>query len=608
MKNKVKIFLTLVVALVGILLPAGTNKTFADTRAAAPNKMNFHQVGGEILGYMRVKLPNGQLNYMITHEFVNDKNQQAYCLNSELPSPNGHDLNLIGRKGDEFYRMYKRGYNQSGNLNGLPVANTTEARYATQAVAWCLAGNFKKSDMVWNTPERPQAEVDRVHKAFDMIYDAAVNGKETTNTQYTVTPTQTVEKDGYHQFTFATKASHEGTASISLNKEIEGLQLVNAEGKEIQANQIPLNSSFTVKVPATTPTGELTLSSTGAISTVHAFEYGGNASIQNVVALVNVQDEHKVNDLKVNWKLAKGQIKALKVDEDGNPLTGAEFTLTDNEGNSVQAETSEEGLAAFDIEYGKIYKLEETKNPQGYKGEFVQEGITLENDGQVFDYTVKNELMKGTIQVKKVDEKGNALKGAEFTLTDNDGKTEKVVSDEKGIAQFAIVANKTYTLEETKNPQGYKGTFKQEGITLENDGQVFEYTVKNDLLKGLVKVLKVDEHGKPLKGAEFSLTDNDGKVQKAVSDDKGVAQFVIVANKTYKLEETKNPQGYKGAFKQEGITLKDDGQVFEYKVVNNKIAQTGSADHSKGVKAGVSLASLGLLGILTLVGTRRKFL
>lgn len=445
----------------------------------APSSMQYHMIGGDINGYMRVKLSDGSLNYMVTHMFVNDDGEQAYCLDSELPSPNGDELTLVGQKGDEFVRAYNAGYHKSGDLNNLPVVNEQEARYATQAVMWALAGNYKVDDMVWSTPERSQEEIDRVHNAFNIIYDAAVNGTETTATAYDLQLTNKFDKDGYHNFEFKTTASHDGKASISFNKEIAGMRLVNSEGKEISKDNIPLNETFYVQVPDTTATGELILSSTGYISTVHAFEYGGNASVQNVLSLVNVEDEHKVDNLKVNWTLAQGAIKVHKVDEQGKTLPGAEFTLTDQNGKQTKKVTDKNGFAQFDIQAGNVYQVEETKKPNGYNGTFVQKDITVKENGQVFEYTAKNTQNKGKITVHKKDENGRAVVGAEFTLTDEEGKKVVKVTDSEGNITFNIVSNNTYSLKETKVPTGYEGSFEKTGITLKENGQKFEYTAIN---------------------------------------------------------------------------------------------------------------------------------
>ena len=310
---------------------------------------------------------------------------------------------------------------------------------------------------------------------------------------------------------------------------------------------------------------------------------------------VNFENQNIDSGNFVN-KLKAGKISFNKVDSDNNPLPGAEMTLTDNAGEQTIKETDEKGNVVFDIVANKTYTLEETKNPTGYKGTFKQEGITLENDGETFEYTAVNELKTGKITLNKVDKEGKILPGAEFTLTDNEGEKFVQVTNELGNVEFDIVANKTYTLEETKNPTGYKGTFKQENITLENDGDIFEYTATNELNVGKVKLNKVDQDGKALAGAEMTLTDNEGKKIVKVTNKEGIAEFDIVANKTYSLEETKNPTGYTGAFKQEGITVKNDGDVFEYTATNEKIKVAKIMGTFP--KTGENTGSFAIIGIL----------
>ncbi|MBC1920463.1 LPXTG cell wall anchor domain-containing protein [Listeria booriae] len=283
--------------------------------------------------------------------------------------------------------------------------------------------------------------------------------------------------------------------------------------------------------------------------------------------VVNVKIEETAELNFVN-KLMTGSIKVHKVDQDGKALAGAEMTLTDETGTSVVQVTDETGYATFGMVANKTYDLKETKNPEGYHGTFEEKGITIENDGQVFEYTAENTLNKGAIEVLKVDQDGKPLAGAEMTLTDETGAEVVQVTDQDGKAKFDVVANKTYDLKETKNPKGYHGTFEEKGITIENDGQVFEYTAKNTLDKGAIKVLKVDQDGKPLAGAEMTLTDETGAKVVQVTDQDGKARFDVVANKTYDLKETKNPKGYHGIFEEKGITIEKDGQVFEYTAKN----------------------------------------
>ncbi|WP_369672200.1 SpaA isopeptide-forming pilin-related protein, partial [Enterococcus faecium] len=82
-----------------------------------------------------------------------------------------------------------------------------------------------------------------------------------------------------------------------------------------------------------------------------------------------------------------------------------------------------------------------------------------------------------------------------------------------GLATFDLQQGLTYSLEETKVPEGYQGSFKKDGITVNTDGQKFSYTATNTIKKGKVKVKKVDQDGKPLANAEFTLTDDSSQTQ-----------------------------------------------------------------------------------------------
>lgn len=193
-----------------------------------------------------------------------------------------------------------------------------------------------------------------------------------------------------------------------------------------------------------------------------------------------INHNQEVIDLGTIYNTLKtGKIVVHKEDQNGNPLAGAEFTKTDNEGIEEVKTTDEFGFVEFDIEANNVYAVEETKVPEGFTGSFKQENITIENDGQLFEYTALNTLKTGKIIIHKEDQDGKVLAGAEFTTTDAEGKTEVKVTDEAGLVEFDIEANNVYAIEETKNPEGYTGSFKQENITIENDGQEFSYTVKN---------------------------------------------------------------------------------------------------------------------------------
>lgn len=570
----------------------GNNKLISPTlagssvRSEAP--LTFHMTGVNTKGYMRVDRHDGNApEYMISEQFADQYNRIAYCMDSELPTPNGGTSNNTAEGSDQFLRMFLNGY-PSKSAAQLGTANDTEAWYATQAVSWVLAGDFNYTDIVWSTPEQPQDSVDRVHHAADIIYNAAINGTDTQKTTFDLQKISQQDKNGFHEFTYQVNSNRAGIAQIKLNNTIAGLTIVDQNGQPIADNQVNLNQSFTIKVPVTAASGNVNFDVNGNVKNYKSLVFGDVATgFQRAITAFTTDETPVIKNTSFNWQRAAGQIKVTKIDETTKkPLKNAEFTVTDNNGQKQVKTTDANGVATFNILQGLTYDLKETKTPIGYHGGFEQKGITLANDGQTFSYTVGNKLNKGTISVHKFDQDNKVLAGAEFTLTDNNGKSVKAVTDKTGLATFTIEANKVYDLKETKNPAGYNGSFEKKGITLANDGQKFEYSVGNNLNKGTIKVHKVDQDKKPLKDAEFTLTDDKGIKTKAVTDKNGYAQFSIKANKVYALDETKVPTGYHGGFHKDGITVANDGQTFEYSVSNilnrgtakvHKVDQDGKA-------------------------------
>ena len=537
-------------------------------------------------GYAMVKTPTGSLNYLISQSYKDSNGNYAYCLEAQRESPIGqtHEKGQLGT--DAQYRLFKYGFTAHPasdtaywNIAGL---TNKEAWYASQLVSWVVSGNLSWDQLVWQA-SRPgafkdsiyapygQDAVNRVKAAATLVYNNVMNQKDTANTSFTISADGQTKENGYHKYTYTVNSNQQGTATLNFKNQVSGMKLVDAKGDAITNNTVTVGQPFSILVPTSTPTGNITFDVNGNVSAIVPVVYTDAAqTYQDSLVLIAGLVKPLLANNQANWTRATGKVQVHKVDQDGKSLAGAEFTLTDNNGTATKAVTGKDGLATFTIAEGATYSLEETKTPAGYTGSFKQAGITLANDGQVFSYTAKNTLNKGVVKVHKVDQNGKPLAGAEFTLTDDLGNQQKATTDKNGYAEFAIVANRSYTLEETKNPLGYHGTYKQAGITLANDGQVLEYTSKNEINTGSIKIHKVDQFRNPVAGAEFTLTDDFGNQQKATTDKNGYAEFAIVANRKYSLKETKTPEGYTGSFEQDGITLANDGQVIEISAKNNK--------------------------------------
>ncbi|WP_032122374.1 SpaA isopeptide-forming pilin-related protein [Clostridium amazonitimonense] len=275
----------------------------------------------------------------------------------------------------------------------------------------------------------------------------------------------------------------------------------------------------------------------------------------------------------------RGSIKVEKIGENGERLTGAEFTLLDSSENIVQTlVTDKNGLVEFkNVEYGK-YSLKETKAPEGYIVSDKKISFEVTEDGKVYEIgSIKNRKIRGKIQVKKTDETGNYLEGAEFTLFDlSENVIQTSVTDKNGLVEFKNVEYGKYTIKETKAPEGYVVSNEKISIEITEDGKTYEAgTITNTKIKATIQIKKLNQDKKPLQGAEFTLYDSEGKViVSSVSGEQGIAVFERIAYGKYTIKETRVPEGYKASEGIIEISIDKDGEVYIYEVENNRIKGT----------------------------------
>lgn len=475
------------------------NHVSAAADTDVPASMTFSQgafaANTDGAGYMMVRQADGSMNYMISDSFKDSLGNYAYCLESERPTPIGQTGNKGSIGSDAQYRLFKYGFNNHPATDqgywGISGLTDQEAWYATQTVSWILAGNFSWNQIVWQASQSGdfaggiyapygEAAVNRVKAAATKVYNNVMNNSDTANTTMTLAAQGATDVQGYHKFTYTVQSNQAGTATLNFKNQVAGMKVVDANGNAIANNTVTIGQAFSLLIPDSTPTGDLTFDINGSIKAIVPVVYNDGAQkYQDSISLVTGVVKPLLAGNKAKWTRAAGLIKVHKVDQDGKALAGAEFTLTDDLGNKQSVTTDQTGNAQFSIFGARTYSLEETKTPAGYQGSFKQTGITLTKDGQTFEYTAKNTLEKGIVKIHKVDQNGKALAGVEFTLTDNLGNKQTAVTDKEGNAQFAIVANRTYSLKETKSLAGYTGSFQKDGITLANDGQVFSYTAVN---------------------------------------------------------------------------------------------------------------------------------
>lgn len=143
----------------------------------------------------------------------------------------------------------------------------------------------------------------------------------------------------------------------------------------------------------------------------------------------------------------------------GVVLPGAEFGIFKvGEASPIQTVvTDAKGNAIFtDLELGN-YIVKETKAPQGYKLSTDVYNVSLTTDHRLEVLTFLNDVAEKQYKIRKVDQLGTPLSGAEFQLI-RDGKViSNATSDALGYIDFGIVPiDGTYQVAEVKAPNGYR--------------------------------------------------------------------------------------------------------------------------------------------------------
>lgn len=257
------------------------------------------------------------------------------------------------------------------------------------------------------------------------------------------------------------------------------------------------------------------------------------------------------------------------------------------------------GSNAPTIPVGTI-TIQETTAPTGYfiNNEVFVRKITTSGHAENVNTYNQPEVLEKVIKfdIKKVQAgTSTPVSGAVFRHTLPNGSTEDLETNGSGEITITGLASGTHKIKEIKSPDGYQlnpnevvfnvasGTGKitftsgtnsliARGTKDSGDG----YATFSDKVNPFnLKITKTNEHGKVLKGAEFTLYSDEGcenVVDTQTSDDKGLLTFKdLDVEKTYYFKETKAPQGYR-------IPVDENGKAYVHSVYVSATPQTNTFD------------------------------
>ena len=163
--------------------------------------------------------------------------------------------------------------------------------------------------------------------------------------------------------------------------------------------------------------------------------------------------------------------------------------------------------------------------------------------------TFINDIKRGAVSGKKVNENGDPLEKALFGLfkaDETEFTAENAIltdeSDEDGNFGFTDIPYGEYIVKEIAAPTGYILSDEQYPVTISEDGDVVEITAENKAIT--VSISKEDLYGNELTGASMQLIDENGEIVDEWTSDGENHIITNIPAGGYTLKEIAAPDGY----------------------------------------------------------------
>ena len=293
--------------------------------------------------------------------------------------------------------------------------------------------------------------------------------------------------------------------------------------------------------------------------------------------------------------IIRGDIKGLKVDEENNLVAGAVFGLFRADETEFTKETAlatatsgEDGVFTFEnIPYGN-WVIKELACPEHLvlSDELIE--VTISEQDQLVELKVVNEIIYGSVEGVKTDDKETPIEGVIFGLfapdtTDftKDNALALSESNANGLFSFADLRYGNYLIKELSCPETFVMCEDVIEISITEDGQVVSLTVTNKRISGKVQVHKISskDHDEKLSGAIFELyldtnkngvfdVDVDTLYGTLVETETGLYELDGLGYNGYFLFESKSPDGFTKDDRYFYFQISADGDVI---TVENEI-------------------------------------
>ena len=421
-----------------------------------------------------------------------------------------------------------------------------------------------------------------IKNAIVRLVDIGRNGTQTRyNTDVEVNKTGGFYEDGeYYSQNYNVNAPVEISQYTVINTAgmPDGAKITDLSGNE--KTTFGGNETFKVMIPKSQLTKDINVTvSVKAKCKVYPVFYG-ETTIPGTQNYLVTYDPFGDVAGRTNMNVATntGKIEIVKTDDETfKPIEGVTFGLYKRDGTEVaRATTDSEGVAVFQGLYQNDYVLKELETNKDYVLSKVEFDVNVEYN-KTTRTEIENEHKKGNLKIYKVDKDNHKIALGKVSLDLYSKEIEKVIgnyaTNVDGEIYIENLRTGDYSLIE-KNTGKWYNLAEDTEIKVEWN-ETTETTIENELKKGRVKVIKVDNENSEIKlaGVEFEVLDKDGNVLETITtNEQGEAYTSRYAIRDYQnlyLHETKTNEYYKLNDKQIEVELKAN-QITTVTVGNDK--------------------------------------
>ena len=310
-----------------------------------------------------------------------------------------------------------------------------------------------------------------------------------------------------------------------------------------------------------------------------------NYTNQNEAEITAVINDGK--DIENNLKRAR--IEGIKSGDNGELLKDAviglfkegitEFT----EDNALLTTvTDENGKFAFENIVVGRYIVKELVAPENYLLDPTEYAVEITENEQVVELSIVDVIKRGSIEGLKVGDSGELLADAVIGLfsADTEEFTEDTVlmtavTDENGKFAFENIVVGKYIVKELEAPENYLLDPANYDVEITENEQIIKLTITDNIKRGTIEGIKVDDKNKPLENALIGLFSPDTKeftednaLMTVKSAKDGSFSFSDVIVGKYIVKEIEAPEGYILDDKSYDVEISEDQQIVKLTIVN----------------------------------------